>query len=370
MRCAVVLAPLALFGCEWFDTAESVVDHGGEAIEDPARTPELVEEVVAEALECHDVLRPSTIERVRDVLHDPTFEEVGALVTAPEDLATIVSMAGPKVEIAYVLARNLVFLADEASILRTTADGYACGEALSVACTGGTKTTTPSCDDEGFVREVRVAFDRCTLDGVVYDGAATLTQVDGDAGAARVAFDALSMDETDVLQGAVFVRFDQQDAFMASLREVGGLKLVSHGGPEAGKSCGEELSLDAVAIVIDERGAAIELAGSKRDDEQTASLRTKGEHLTFTAPRPCACPDPGSMIEVQVPRPLGEPGDEALLQVAWQATDAADACAVVDVQALSWPDACYGLEHAGADCGERALVETTRRILQALCGTE
>jgi hypothetical protein len=368
MRRALVL-PLLLCGCEWIETAESVVDHSQQAMNDPARAPELVEEVVAEALECHDVLRPSQIQRVRDVLHDPTFAEVSALVTAPEDLATVISLAGPKVEIAYVVARNLVFLADEASILRVGADGYECGESIALACTAGTKTTTPTCDEAGVVASLTVAFDRCTLDGVVYDGAAAIARVDGDAGAARVDFDALSMDEGEVLQGAVFVRFDQGDAFMASMRADDGMKLVSHGGPASGKSCGEELSLDALAIVVDEHGAAIELSGRKRDDEQSASLRTKGEHLSFTAPRPCACPDPGSMVEVQVPRPLGDPGDEALLEVSWRATDAADACAVVDVKALSWPATCYGLEGAGADCGERALVETTRAVLQALCGT-
>jgi hypothetical protein len=360
-----------LTGCEWLDDAESAVETSRAVAEDPDDAPRLVEDAIFESLECHDVARPGTLARVRAVLDEPTLEEIAALATAPEDLASIVALGGVKVEATVVVLQNVLRLAlDEqlrADLQSGGWDGVSCDEDVVVSCTAGTGRGAVLCED-GAASAIRLDLHACTIDGGVYDGAITVARVVDDDRIARVSFAALTIDEATKVQGAFDVRLDVQDRLLASVRGEQPLKIIEHGGPSSGLSCGEELAIDVAAVDFGEDDATIELSAHQRDADSVLGLATVGEHLTYSGA--CGCPDPGSGVEVVLPQPLGEEGAEARLQLSWSASQDDTACATAYVSALEWPTTCWGAEAIGGehvDCGEQATVSVLTRMLQAFC---
>ncbi len=356
-----------LTGCQWIDDAENAVETGRAVAEEPSDAPRLVEAAIFDALECHDVARPGTLSRLRAVLDEPTLEEIGALATAPEDLASIVALGGVKVEATVIVLQNVLRLAlDEqlrAELLSGGWDGVSCGDPVVVSCTAGTGSGAVLCEGDA-AHSLRIDLDACTLHGGVYDGAITVARVDDDDRIARVSFAALTIDQATKVQGAFDVRIDVEDRFMASVQGDEPLKIIEHGGPSSGLTCGEELAIDVAAVDFDGQRATIELSARQRDADSVLGVATASKHLTYSGA--CGCPDPGSGIEVVLPQPLGEEGAEARLQLSWSAAKDDGACATAYVDAIEWPQSCWGAEQAG-DCGEAATVSVLARMMQAFC---
>lgn len=345
---------------------------GGVAPPDPPVVPDVPEDPVAaledaifDALQCEEIARPSTLQRIRDLLHDPTAEELQALLTAPEDIATIVAMGGLKVEGSVVLARNLARVLSGEPVVQGGWDGVECGS-VALACTAGEKTSTVLCE-QGVPVSVDVAFEGCVLDGTLYDGALAYDRVDGDPGAARVAFSSFTIDEVKRADGALEVRVGLEDGVSASAGGDSAFVIESHGGPTSGLSCGEALTIDALALDADLSGGVLQLDGRNVTDDGSFGIRTTGEHLAFETPAACGCPIVGSAVELELPRPLGRAGEEALLRVEWKASADAALCAQAQVTAVQWPGDCAGIDEASRDCGRAATEQTLSELLTAFC---
>lgn len=330
---------------------------------------QLIEDAVADKLQCEELLRPSTIERIRAVLHDPTFDEVSALLLAPEDLATVVALAGTEVEGSVILLRNLVLLTESGAAQQLIEGGWSgvgCGDPVTVACTAGSQTTTVSCD-AGAASAVTLAFDGCTLDGTLHQGAMTLARVTGDDNAAALAFDALTFDEIERYQGGLLVDVGAgPGAFAASVAGADRLEVIEHGGLAAGLECSAETRFDIASFALQGEVATVQMSIEKEDPEQTVGLETFGNHLTFTG-ADCACPDAGSGVLIDVPRPLGLDAAPAQARVTWQATAEAGLCARADVELLAWPSACDAVSDVAGDCAQAATAAVLAELLTALC---
>ena len=75
---------------------------------DPLAVVAPFEDALFDVLECQDIARPSTLDRVRDVLHEPTSDEVQALLLNPADLATVVAKGGVQVEVCLLYTSRCV----------------------------------------------------------------------------------------------------------------------------------------------------------------------------------------------------------------------------------------------------------------------
>ena len=340
----VSLVGLAGLGCE----------------QDPVKA---AEDAVFQKLECEEVARPSTLVRLRAVLEHPSADTASAFATNPQDVATLVALAGPEAEASVIVTRNVLRAADGAPDLLTSGwDGVPCDEPMTLACTAGEESVAVSCT-HGKPTHIALTFDKCTVTGMVIDGDVTLER-DGDSGAHAV-FSALSIDETKVVNGAIALRFDDATSFQASVRTADGLTIVDHGGPKGGLECGEELRFDVLAFTTSKSGkeARVELGGSKQTVEETYGVATFGDHLHFDGS--CGCPMPGSGIAFDMPRPLGKEGAVAHAKVTYTAPDDAKAsCAKANVELEGWPTSCSGL---GDDCGKGATAQSAAALLTAFC---
>ena len=330
---------------------------------------QLIEDAVAEKLQCEELLRPSTIERMRAVLHDPTFDEVRALLLAPEDLASVVALAGTEVEGSVIVLRNLLLLTESGAareLIEYGWSGVGCGDPVSVACTAGTEVTTVTCD-AGEASAVTLAFDDCTLDGTVHQGALTLARVPGDDTAAALTFDALTFDEIERYQGGLLVDVGAgPGAFAAAVAGADQLEVIEHGGLAAGLECSAETRFQVASFALAGDVATVQMNIEKQDREQTLGIATFGNHLTFTG-TDCACPDAGSGVLVDVPRPLGQDGQVAEARVTWSPTSEAGLCARAQVELLGWPSACDTVTDVAGDCAKGATAAVLAELLTSLC---
>jgi hypothetical protein len=153
--------------------------------------------------------------------------------------------------------------------------------------------------------------------------------------------------------------------FVASLTTSnGGFRVLDHGGPDGPLSCGEELRVDTIAVNENQGVVEIALSGDQRTTEETYGVHTSGDNLRFDSS--CACPLPGSAVDVDFPRPLGQDGTaHAKVSYGAPAKNDAEACASATVSLADWPKSCVpGL---GDDCGAKATENTLSAILTATC---
>jgi hypothetical protein len=331
---------------------------------------QLVEDAIAEKLQCEEVLRPSTLGRMRAVLHDPTFDEVRALLLAPEDLATVVALAGAQVEGSVILLRNLVLLTESGAagdLLENGWSGVSCGDPVTLACTAGTQTTTVTCDAALVANAVTVSFDGCTLDGTLHQGAFSLARDASDDSAARLSFDGLTFNEVERYQGSLLLDVGVgPGAFAAAVSATDPLEIVEHGGLTAGLECSAETRFEVATFSLAADVATIEMSIEKQDPDKTLGLETFGEHLTFSG-ADCACPDVGSGVLVDVPRPLGQDGAVARARVTWSATAEAGLCARAEVALEGWPQSCDAVNDVAGDCAKGATAAVLAELLTSLC---
>ena len=340
-----ILLPLVLLaGCENFDVAP----------QDLAKDPvQAVEDALFDKLTCDDVARPSTLARIRALVDHPSADTAGALLFAPEDLATLVSVAGPEAEVTVVVTRNLLKVAQTgaaADVLAHGWDGVQCAEPQTLECTAGAETVTVSCDARDQPYRIDLALARCTVDGTLLDGKVALERDGADV---KARFLSLSIDETQVVEGELTLTAGATGAVTASVRAGdGGLRVLDHGGVDGGLPCGEQLEIDALAFAADGKTTKLEVAGSQATPDRVIGIETFGEDLTFDGS--CACAIPGSGIAFDVPKPFGKDDEYSHVKVTYGAGDA-HACASAAVELDdAWPK-----ETAGALGG----------ILSAFCVT-
>jgi hypothetical protein len=356
------------------DTADDVIDDVDDQLPDDDLPPggdevaAAFEAAIFEKLECEDIARPSTLERVKDVLHDPTGDEIAALLLNPQDLATVVALGGAQVDGPVLLARNLLRVVDSGAgrdLLDGGWDGVSCGSPVAFACTAGEGATTVTCDG-AVALSIALSFDGCTLDGTIYDGALTLDRVAGDDTVAALAFAGFTLDETDAIEGALLLDVGQgSDAFAASVSSPDILEVEEHGGLAAGLECSAETTFETAGLVVDATSGVVQMKASQAEPDATMGIETFGDHLAFGDPLACACPLPGSGVLVDVPRPLGREGETARARITWGAS--ADACSAPHVLLEDWPPSCAGLEDVNGDCAKGATESTLTRLLGALC---
>jgi hypothetical protein len=266
--------------------------------EDP-RT--VVENAVFDKLECEEIARPSTLSRVREMVDEPSLDHAAALAFNPQDLATLVSVAGPEVEGTVVVVRNVLDISPKTkALVRHGFDdfAFACDDGEVLDCTAGSETVSVSCDEHGDADAVDVILDKCTIAGTVVDGAVTLVK---ERDGVRAVFDAFSINETKVITGDARLAVDDDCGcgFGASVttKDGDGLRVVDFGGPKSGLECGEELRVNTLAFSDDGDDVVnVALSGSQVTTEETYDVDTD---VSFDGS--CACPLPGSRVSVATP---------------------------------------------------------------------
>ena len=355
LHAALWSLPLALaFGCEDPPAADDA--------------PSL-EAALFDQLECIGLARPSTLQHLRDALHHPDPDRLRALLLAPQELAAVVAVAGPQAEAAVVVVRNLLHLLDSgaaADLLENGWDGVQCGEPVSVECTAGRGAVAVDCDDDDVAVGIRIELEACMLRGKSLDGAVTVARDGADA---RVQLDALTLDETRALGGELLLlaRVDDglRDRFSFAVRQPTALRLQDNGGPDGGRSCGEELRLQDVDVSVADDVVAVAFAGQHEDRERTVGLRTIGDELSFDGD--CGCPRPGAGLQVEVPRPLGHDDATATATVRWVESQQPGFCAAAEVELSDWPSTCADVNNLGGDCARTATATSLSALLSAFC---
>jgi hypothetical protein len=327
----------------------------------PADASQRAGDALFDFLACDEIARPSTLERLRALLDEPTTDEAIALLTAPEDLASLVAMAGPQVEGTVILARNLHLAATAGhgeALLRDGWDGLACDDALTLACTAGTGTSTVACVDEA-VSGLTLDFDRCTLDGRLLDGPLVFNR-EAD-GRARVGGAGFSVDEVRTIEGELLVGVGAGPALSAE--DSDGVAFVDFGGPEGGLSCGERLAAERAVLEVEGTAVRLELEGTHTTTDGQVGLVTRAGHVRVADLAACACPDAGSVLQLSLDDVVGGAGP-GVLEVSWSGSGSDGGCRDVAVAATTWPEGCSGF---GDDCGRAAIEGTLAGLLQAFC---
>jgi hypothetical protein len=320
-------------------------------------------DAIFEDLECQKLARPSTLARLRALLENPSADAASALLFAPEHVATLVSMAGPEAEVAVVVVRNTLAVAEHAGFLAEEGwDGLACADPTTLLCTVGEMSISVVCDDAG-AAGIEIALARCALHGSVLDGALSLWREGEDT---QAVFSALSVDETKVIDGTVTLAIGHgADGLGAAVRTVDGLRYIEHGGPAGGLSCGSQLRVETLATTANDDGAlVVQLSGAHETAARSVGVQTFRRHLSYDGA--CACPLPGSAVAFDVPSPLGDEGT-VRVSVTYVDADDEERCATARVELEGWPTTCSGLETVDPDCAADATASTLSQVLTAFC---
>lgn len=323
-----------------------------------------LEDALFDHLACDEVARPATLARLRALVDDPTTDEAIALLTAPEDLASLVAMAGPQVEGTVFVARNLHLAATAGhgqALLDDGWDALDCADTVTIACTAGTGTSAVRCDDGVSPSGLTLDFDGCTLTGRLLDGPLVFNREPDDR--ARVGGAGFSVDEVRTIEGELLIEVGPGGSGLAAEDAGAGVAFVDFGGPEGGLSCGERLTADRAVIDVDGAAVRLELTGRNTTTDGEVGLVTKAAHVQITDAAVCACPDAGSAMELRLDSVLGGP-DPGVLEVAWSGNGGDGTCRTVAVTATTWPTDCSGLDD---DCGKGAIEATLGAMMSAFC---
>jgi hypothetical protein len=363
----VVLWGASGCGDELKDAGDKVKDGGREARD---KLAEKIEAELVDFLECEKNVRPSTIQRIKTLLRDPEALTLKDLVSAPEDVAQIIGMAGLTVEGYVILLRNLelLFSQGHASQLLTQGVGSLnCEETLTLACTAGTGTTKVLCPVNQ-PRQIESSFAGCFLSGRKHDGQMRFTLPPGEGTNVKVEFDRLVLDEVTRVVGDVTLQLGASSSAQSfSFEAMQGLEFISHGGPTSGRSCGELLRLERMAFLNQPERLQVGFKGNKQTPKESYAIETFGpSDLNWSKPIDCPCPQPGAGMRITVPKPLGRADQTATMQVTYAAGDGAT-CAVARVEMLGWPTECSFLENPRSDCGKKAAEEVVAPLLSAMC---
>ncbi|MCC7110837.1 MAG: hypothetical protein IT382_16210, partial [Deltaproteobacteria bacterium] len=185
--------------------------------------------------------------------------------------------------------------------------------------------------------------------------------------AARLSFDGLTFDEVERYQGSLLLDVGVgPGAFAAAVSATDQLEIIEHGGLTAGLECSAGTRFEVASFSLAADVATIEMSIEKQDPDKTLGLETFGEHLTFSG-ADCACPDAGSGVLVDVPRPLGQDGAVARARVTWSATAEAGLCARAEVALEGWPQSCDAVNDVAGDCAQGATAAVLAELLTSLC---
>ncbi|MDP2342307.1 MAG: hypothetical protein Q8O67_15235 [Deltaproteobacteria bacterium] len=323
-----------------------------------------LEAALFDQLECSNLSRPSTIEHLRDALHHP--ERIGALLFAPHELASVVALAGPQAEAAVVVVRNLLRLVNSGAgqeLLEHGWDGVQCGEPVSLECTAGRGSVIVDCE-VGTVHGIRIEAEACTIHGENVDGALDLRRGDDDD--AVIVLDGLTINETKELQGELVLHHSVDDDLHSfAVRSPATLRLVDHGGPQGGRSCGEELRLQDLDVSVDDDDVSVAFAGFQENRARKLGLGTVDDELVFDGA--CGCPRAGAGLQVEVPHPLGHQDETAIATVRWVKTSLPGFCAAAEVELADWPSTCADLHNLDGDCAQQATASSLSVLLSAFC---
>jgi len=360
---------------------DDLKDEIGQAIDDQEaelekQRAEVAAEIEAEImayLECSEKIRPSTIERIQAVLNDPNEDTLIDLLTAPDDLAQLVSMAGVQVEGAVILIRNLNAIYEAGHVATLIEGGWeseelTCEDVIEIACTAGTGSTTVVCDEADAILEIQETFEGCMLGGTKYEGGVSFTRSDvAEVFTAGVRFQTLTFDEVDIVEGGFELEIDAVEKSQDLALLTGEIfTMTSHGGP-TGASCGEQLTLSTMRVYRSESEGRVELDGEYEDVESAYEIKTVGEHLVFPAPFECACPTPGSGLEFTFSTAFENAAEDATVQILYGEPADETFCASVSVDVSTWPTDCSFLENVQEDCGKAALQKMLAPLLEAFC---
>lgn len=341
---------------------------------EPGSARDAFEDAVVDRMVCEDLARPSTIGRLRDALDRPGLDTAAAFALAPEDLAGIVSLAGPQAEAVVVVVRNVGFVVNSgfgADLVDGSFDGVSCGDEVAIACVAGSGVSVVECGADGVPTAVSQKLDRCVLHGTQLDGTVRVSKDATKAQHLRVDVNDLSVNETSAVHGvldvtlapALSTKLSTRGARPFSLRLVEPFALEDHGGLDGGFSCGEELDLDVLDVVVDGETTRLAINGAQRSRERDVGVSSDDGEVVFDGS--CACPRPGSTLSLEIPRPLGGESETSIARVQWSEATDEDACAAVDVEIVGWTNACDVID--GVDCGRGAVEATLGALLQSFC---
>ncbi|MDP2343861.1 MAG: hypothetical protein Q8O67_23075 [Deltaproteobacteria bacterium] len=370
---AAVIVPVGLCaGCDLLDNPPELPPPPPVDVPDVDDLIAEVEDAILEKLECEEILRPSTLGRIRDVIKNADASTVQALLLNPQDLASVVALGGVQVEAPVVVARNLFRIVETgvaADLLNGGWDGVLCGDAVPLLCTAGAEASTVTCDVDGKATAINLAFDGCTLGGTVYEGAVTFTRVADDDTVAGLTFAEFTLDEIRRLDGDLVLDVGAgTQGFAAAIGAPDVFELFDHGGLASGLECAAETTFEAVGLDVDDDSAQVEMIAFRSDPDATIGIETFGDHLSFGDPTACGCPLPGSGAFVDVPRPLGRAGESGRAKISWKPPFDGGSCASVQVELETWPTDCAGLDDVDGDCARAATEVTLGKLLGALCG--
>lgn len=330
-------------------------------------------DAVFEKFACEEIVRPSTLTRLRAVLENADAATIQALLLNPQDLASIVALGGWQVEAPVIVARQLWSLVQSgvaADLVNSGWEGVQCGAALPVLCTAGSGLSTVSCDVDGDAAAVHLSFTGCSLGGTVYDGALSFTRVVDDNARAGLGFAGFTLNEIRRLDGQLQVKVGAgPDAFVAAVTAPSVFAVIDHGGLDAGLECGAETTFEAVAVDVANDHAVVQMIALRADENGSVGIETFGNHLSFGDPAQCDCPQPGSGAFIDVPRPLGRAGESARARITWQSSTDPTLCSLPQVQLESWPTDCDVLVDGDGDCAQGATEASLGLLLGALCAT-
>ena len=209
-----------------------------------------------------------------------------------------------------------------------------------------------------------------------------------------MAFDRLDIDERRALDGVIAIPRGNNRTGTVVARVVEPLTITTYGGLD-GASVGTSLVFDTFTLSLaaddsdgdDGDDGDVDESDDDKNDDDTEGEAVSCSRLDLdgfyaskdsfagvvsgvdgvTLGGDCACPQPGSSISFEVPRPLSQRGTTFIAHVDWNASRDTDHCASVSVALEDWPANCAGLEDVGSDCGRGAVAATLQAALQAMC---
>ena len=321
-----------------------------------------VENAVVDRLDCSGMVREETRNLVTEALDGARLGD--EFPVEATELARLIGAVAASTDTTALLAGNVGSIARLGHFPAAHAnqwDTFTCDDTQSDACVdaittdeSGTYSSSVVCE-QGEPTAVELSFaDQCTLFVTENSGAVTLRRDDG-----AYLFDEFALGSVRQVDGALTATFEDATTDRLEVSEGDGLTIASN----AGKSCESRLTLRRLVAERSEGLLDVDLDAERESDGKTFNLSTPEGPARFTEATGCACPDPGSIVDVRWTGFLKGQGD-ANLRLAYREVDDGERCADVAVEILSWPEQCEG---ESTDCGKATAEQLLGPLFSATC---
>jgi hypothetical protein len=341
-------------------TAEKVADVKDKASETKAKAADAIaakiEAKVLDYLKCQGITSAAVLKGVSQLMADRDKLKVSDLLAAPDGVAELAGRSRDAREVARELADVARAFADQKGLFDHGKPGWdvsKCSGELAVPCLVGDAKFTFTCEGSSTQATGLGTFSKCNLGALKLDG--KLRARPGPAGGGVVLdFEGFAIGDARTLDGAVHLAGDVSATGLTVGLDAASTKplvITAHGGAKGGLSCGQTTTVSKLKLTVTDKKIAAEVEITLATKEDEAAVKTIAPHLTWTYADNCPCPDDGSAVELVLPRPGGEDGEKATMQVRFAAASGAS-CRSTTVALTDWPTDCSLKDKIISACGE------------------